>query len=89
MNPKVMLSGSERHPVGTRVGDQPDSETIEISVILKPKMRAAAPRGGGATVTREQFAATHGADSSALGFINQIAPGSTPFAFQAGAKFIF
>ncbi len=23
------------------------------------------------------------------GFINQIAPGSTPFAFQAGAKFIF
>ena len=31
----------------------------------------------------------HGADPSALGFINQIAPGSTPFAFQAGAKFIF
>ena len=30
-----------------------------------------------------------GPDSSALGFINQIAPGSTPFAFQAGAKFIF
>ena len=31
----------------------------------------------------------HGPDSSALGFVNQIAPGSTPFAFQAGAKFIF
>jgi hypothetical protein len=31
----------------------------------------------------------HGADPSTLGFINQIAPGSTPFAFQAGAKFIF
>jgi hypothetical protein len=31
----------------------------------------------------------HGADPTALGFINQIAPGSTPFAFQAGAKFIF
>jgi outer membrane receptor protein involved in Fe transport len=31
----------------------------------------------------------HGPDPTALGFINQIAPGSTPFAFQAGAKFIF
>ena len=31
----------------------------------------------------------HGADPTTLGFINQIAPGSTPFAFQAGAKFIF
>jgi len=30
-----------------------------------------------------------GPDPTALGFINQIAPGSTPFAFQAGAKFIF
>jgi hypothetical protein len=31
----------------------------------------------------------HGANPGALGFINQIAPGSTPFAFQAGVKFIF
>jgi hypothetical protein len=31
----------------------------------------------------------HGANAAALGFINQIAPGSTPFAFQAGAKFTF
>ena len=31
----------------------------------------------------------HGPDPTALGFINQIAPGSTPFAFQAGAKFTF
>lgn len=30
-----------------------------------------------------------GPDPTAIGFINQIAPGSTPFAFQAGAKFIF
>jgi hypothetical protein len=30
-----------------------------------------------------------GPNPTALGFINQIAPGSTPFAFQAGAKFIF
>ena len=31
----------------------------------------------------------HGSNPGALGFINQIAPGSTPFAFQAGVKFIF
>ena len=31
----------------------------------------------------------HGANPAALGFINEIAPGSTPFAFQAGAKFTF
>jgi Carboxypeptidase regulatory-like domain len=31
----------------------------------------------------------HGNNPAALGFINQIAPGSTPFAFQAGFKFIF
>ena len=73
MNPKVILSGSERHPVGTRVGDQPDNETIEVSVILKPKMRAAAPRQGGATVTREEFAAAHGADSSAIDKVKQFA----------------
>jgi hypothetical protein len=30
-----------------------------------------------------------GTNPGALGFINQIAPGSTPFAFQAGVKFIF
>jgi len=30
-----------------------------------------------------------GNNPAALGFINQVAPGSTPFAFQAGFKFIF
>ena len=73
MNPKVTLSGSERHPVGTRVGDQPDNETIEISVILKPKMRAMAPHSGGSTVTREEFAAMHGADASAIEKVKQFA----------------
>ena len=34
---KVKLAGSERQPIGTRVGDQPDKEMIEISVILKPE----------------------------------------------------
>ena len=72
-NQKAARSGSERHPVGTRVGDQPDNETIEISVILKPKMRASAPRSGGATVTREEFAAMHGADASAIDKVKQFA----------------
>ena len=40
---KVNLAGSELQPIGTRVGDQPDDETIEVSVILKPKVRAVAP----------------------------------------------
>jgi len=31
----------------------------------------------------------HGNNPGAYGFINQVAPGSTPFAFQAGFKFIF
>ena len=42
---KVPLSGSERQPIGTRVGDQPTDEIIEVSVILKPKVRATAPFG--------------------------------------------
>ena len=70
---KVTLSGSERKPVGTRVGDQPNDEMIGISVILKPKARAVAPRSGGATVSREQFAANHGADTEAIAKVRQLA----------------
>ena len=44
---KVILTGSERQPIGTRVGDQPNDEMIEVSVILKPKLRSVVPRGGG------------------------------------------
>ncbi len=64
---KVKLAGSERQPIGTRDRrSTQDKEMIEISVILKPKTRAAAPRGGGATVSHEEFAAKHGADSGAI-----------------------
>ena len=62
---KVILTGSERQPIGTRVGDQPSDEMIEVSVILKPKVRAVLPRSGGAAVSREEFAAKHGADRTA------------------------
>src|ERR1700685_2444668 len=70
---KVTLPGSERRPIGTRVGDQPDDEMIEVSVILKPKVRAAIPRAGGAVVSREEFAAKHGADSGAIEKVKQFA----------------
>ena len=60
-------------PIGTRVGDQPDDETIEVSVILKPKARAVVPHAGGAAVSREEFAAKHGADSAAIEKVKQFA----------------
>src|SRR5580704_1658630 len=74
MNPKkTTLPGSERQPIGTRVGDQPADEMIEVSVILKPKERAAIPIAGGNFVSREEFAAKHGADNSAIDKVKQFA----------------
>jgi kumamolisin len=70
---KVTLPGSERRPIGTRVGDQPGDEMIEVSVILMPKVRAALPHAGGASVSREEFAAKHGADISAINQVKQFA----------------
>jgi kumamolisin len=70
---KVTLPGSERQPIGTRVGDQPENENIEVSVILKPKTRAKTPLRGGATVSREEFAAKHGADSAAIEKLKEFA----------------
>src|SRR5665213_3395017 len=70
---KVTLAGSELQPIGTRVGDQSDGETIEVSVILKPKVRAAAPHEGGALMSRAEFAAKHGADSGAIEKVKQFA----------------
>ncbi len=70
---KVILAGSERKPVGTRVGDQPGDERIEISVILKPKTRVVVPKAGGAAVSRKEFAARHGAAESAIEQVKQFA----------------
>jgi kumamolisin len=63
---KVSLPGSERRPVGVRVGDVPNDEVLEISVILKPKTRIAPLQRGDAPISREEFAARHGADSGAI-----------------------
>jgi len=63
---KVPLPGSERRPVGTRVGDVPKDEVIEVSVILKPKPPIEAPQTGGAAISREEFAARYGADPGAI-----------------------
>ncbi len=70
---KVKLAGSDRQPVGTRVGDQPNDELIDVSVVLKPKLRAAFSRGGVASVSREEFAARHGADSAAIEGVRKFA----------------
>ena len=70
---KIILAGSERQPVGTRVGDLPGDETIEVSIILKPKVRAPKPENGGVAVTREEFAAKHGADMAVIEKIKQFA----------------
>lgn len=70
---KVQLAGSQCQPIGTRVGDQPSDEIIEVSVILKPKVRAALPRSGGAAVSRQEFAAKHGADPTAIERVKQFA----------------
>ncbi len=55
------------------MGDQPDDEMIEVLIVLKPKARAAVPREGGAAVSREEFAAKHGADSAAIEKVKQFA----------------
>jgi kumamolisin len=70
---KAIVPGSNRQPIGTRVGDQPNDEMIEVSIILKPKTRAAAPHNGGVAVTREEFAAKHGADSAAIEKVKRFA----------------
>ena len=70
---KITLAGSRRDPIGTRVGDQPADETIEVSIILKPKARAPLPHTGGATVSREEFAARHGADTKAIDLVRAFA----------------
>src|ERR1700722_16734046 len=70
---KVTLAGSERQPIGTRVGDQPNDELIEVSVILKPKVHSIVPLAPGPGVSREEFAAKHGADPSAIEKVKQYA----------------
>ncbi len=70
---KVTLAGSARQPVGNRVGDQSNDEMIEVSLILKPKARAVAPHKGGATVSRQDFAAKYGADNAAIEKVKQFA----------------
>lgn len=70
---KVRLIGSEREPLGTRLGDQPGDEMIEVSVIVKPQTRAAIPGIRGVHILRQEFAAVHGADNAVVEKIEQLA----------------
>src|SRR5579871_2292119 len=70
---KIPLPGSMRHPVGSRVGSQPKTETIEVSVILKPKTPVPVPTDGGAVVSREDFAEKYGPDPKAIQQVREFA----------------
>jgi kumamolisin len=70
---KTTIAGSEKKPIGTRVGNQPGDELIEVSVILKPGTRAAVPHAGGTSVSREEFAAKYGADTVAIEKVRKFA----------------
>jgi kumamolisin len=70
---KVPLPGSERRPAGTRAGDVPNSEVVEVSVILKPKTPMETPKTGGAIISREEFAARYGADAGVIDQVKALA----------------
>jgi kumamolisin len=70
---KVPLKGSERRPAGDRIGSQPPDETVEISVILKPKHPVPQPRTGEPILSREEFAARFGADPAAVAKVESFA----------------
>src|ERR1700735_663145 len=70
---KIVLPGSERQPIGTRVGSQPDNERIEVSIILKPQHRVAVPRTPGARISREEFALKHAPAASAIDEVKKFA----------------
>jgi kumamolisin len=55
------------------VGALQADEVVEVSVILKPKLRAPVPHEGGASVSREEFAERHGADSGAVEQVTRFA----------------
>lgn len=70
---RVPLPGSELQPIGTPVADQPGNEQIEISMLLRPKVRAQIPPVGAAPMSREVFAQKHGADENVLQQIEEFA----------------
>jgi kumamolisin len=72
-NRKVLLPGSERHPLGVRKGALPENDVIDISVILKPMRRAGIPPIAGTPMSREEFAAQHGADPAVIEKLKQFA----------------
>src|SRR5215472_5244525 len=70
---KVPLPGSQRHPIGTRVGPAQQNAVIEVSIILKPKEAVAIPPTGGPFLTREDFADRYSADAAAIEKVKEFA----------------
>jgi kumamolisin len=64
---KVLLPGSERKPFGERIGPYPNDQKMMVSVILKPSSPLPVASSPSAhPVSREDFAARHGADPAAI-----------------------
>lgn len=70
---KVPLPGSERRPIGTRVGPAPQNAVIEVSILLKPKIPVVIPPAGGPFLTREEFAARYSAGADAIEKVKEFA----------------
>jgi kumamolisin len=70
---KVPLKGSERRPAGNHTGSQQPDETIEISVVLKPKHPVPPAQTGEPILSREEFAARYGADPAAVAKLESLA----------------
>ena len=62
---KISLPGSNRNPVGTRVGAVSGDEAVDVTVILKPAAPVEMPAGG-AFLSRAQFRARFSADPAAI-----------------------
>ena len=56
-----------------RAGEVSPEDIIELSVILKPKQRAAIPAFGAEPLSREEFAAQHGADPAVVEKLKEFA----------------
>jgi kumamolisin len=70
---KVVLEGSVPKPFGEAGGSVPADGIINVSVILKPLNPVPTPSTGGVPMSRETFAARHGADPAIIEKLRQFA----------------
>jgi kumamolisin len=69
----VALAGSHRVPVGTRSGNIPADEVLNVSVILKAKSSPSAAIAGGRVLSRDEFLEAHGVCPDSLRKLREFA----------------